>query len=138
MQSPAPIEETLDLYTRNGIIKRGELKLAIATWRHSETFGFRDERGLVAVIGLGPMPAEGGETVLDLWFVCAPGVVRHLRELAKIARLTLAKASDTTGLRIQASVRKGYVPGRKLARLAGLEPAGERGAFEIYAWRSTP
>jgi len=136
LETPAPVAETIELYTRNGIIKRIDLKLAIMTFWKSDTFGFVDDKGLVAVIGLGPMPAENGETIMDLWFVCAPRVREHLREIARIARLTLAKASETTGMRIRASVRKGHLPGRKLARLAKLEPAGEIGGFEIFEWRT--
>jgi hypothetical protein len=138
IETPSPIAETMQLYTRAGIGKPLEIKSAIFQLYKSESFGFFDGEQLVAAIGFYPLSSTIEETLFELWFVCRPDIGKRLLPLRRAAHLTLAKVAESGGVRIRARVREGHAPGLRLARMIELTPVGAENGFEIFEWAKGP
>ncbi len=135
--TPAPVIDVIDLYARHGVLRRLALKVAMVQVFKSETFAFYRADGLcLAVIGFCPIEGAGGEDEFELWFVTRPEIEPSLVRFIRIARLTLRKVADTTGLRILAIVRQGHRPGQRLAKMVGLKRADILDGVEFWSWRS--
>jgi len=134
--SPAPMVETMALHRQDLRMRRLTAKVLILQLHKSETFGLVDETGrLLATIGFLPLvPERDGEDLLELWFLCAPELGRHILRLARLARLTFRRMSDSGEVRIRALVRAGHAPGRRLAALCGMVLEGDEGGLERWEW----
>lgn len=128
----APLADVVGLYAATLPMKSISARAAILQAARAENVGFYDGDRLIACALL--YQADDGS--FELLFACLPEADTYLTPIIRHARLTRARLADTAGIRIRARVRVGHAPGRRLALLCGLAPAGSDGGFEIYEWVS--
>lgn len=134
--APAPLVDTMALHRRDLRMRRLTAKVLILQLHKSETFGLVDEGGrLFAAVGFLPLvPEREGETLFELWFLCAPELSRHILQLVRLARLIFRRMAESGDVRIRALVRAGHSPGRRLAVLCGMTMSGDEAGFERWEW----
>jgi hypothetical protein len=136
---PVPLDELIVLLAPARALKPGYGSLlsraAILQGARSETIGFYLDGRLIAAITLYPLdPERPREDLREASFACLPEASAHMTGVIRHARLIRLRLAEHADVRIRATVLKGHEPGRRIARLIGLRPAGETGAFELWEW----
>lgn len=137
--NPAPLPELLALFAVMMPPKLIVMQAAILQGARSETIGFMDGDRLVAAAMLYPLDAERpGERLVELAFICLPEISQHLIPLIHHAHLTRAALAQSGLVRVRAHVRADHLPGKRLARLCGMDLVGRFGAFDRFEFEGAP
>lgn len=137
--TPAPMVEILDLYADQTPMKPINAAAARLQAARSESFGLYAGDHLVAAALLYPLrPERPGERLVELAFVCRPGLARHTLSLIRHAHLTRARLVQSGPVRVRAHVHSDHLPGKRLARLCRMELVGRFGIFERYEAEGSP
>lgn len=137
--SPAPIGEAMALYLDLMAPKPVNVRTAMLQLARSRREGFYAGGELIAVASYYPLPDETpGEALFELAFVCRPALARHLVSFIHLAHLTPRRLTNDGPVRVRALVRRGHLPGSRLARLCGMTMAGVTGGFERWEFAGAP
>jgi hypothetical protein len=83
-------------------------------------WGFAPPGGrLVAAGGLVPRPAPPGERLIEAWFACWPEAAPAMLGILRLSHLTLRRHCEDAPATVQAFIRKGWRPGRRIAAALG-------------------
>ncbi|SEK37064.1 hypothetical protein SAMN04515666_101345 [Bosea lupini] len=91
-----------------------------------QVFGFpcfgivRDDGVTVAAGGFVPRPERTpGEALSEAWFACRPDAAAHMLGIIRLTHLTLRRHCEDGPATVQAFVREGWRPGRRIAAALG-------------------
>lgn len=91
-----------------------------------QVFGFpcwsfvREDGLTVGAGGLIPRPSEEpGRRLVEAWFVCRPEAAPLMRGIIRLSGLTIRRHCDDGPASVQAYVREGWRPGRRIAAALG-------------------
>lgn len=112
--------------------------LAVQALR-SDMSAIEDAQGLAAVIGFYPLGVTPeGEAAFELWSMSRPGLgLGVVRFIVRLARVTMDSLAHAAPVAIVSRTEAGWIPGRKLHALIGMEPVNfDDAGFETFLWRS--
>jgi hypothetical protein len=131
--APADIGEAMALYLDLVPQKPVNVRTAMLQLVRSRRDGFYAGGELIAVASYYPLPPEtAGERLFELAFVCRPALARHLVSFMHLAHLTPRRLANDGPVRVRAHVRRGHLPGARLARLCRMTFTGVVGGFERW------
>lgn len=147
--TPAPMVEIIDLYAEQTPMKPINAAAARLQAAQSESFALYAGDDLLAAALLYPLRPERwfsidgceqpvAERLVELAFVCRPDLARHTLSLIRHAHLTRARLVQSGPVRVRAHVHSDHSPGKRLARLCGMELVGRFGIFERYEAEGSP
>lgn len=134
-RQPAPLDGTIRLMFPKGNAPRKLLQAALLQVTAHESYGFSVGDDLICAFGFWPVGDDDGVPVHEFWLAIGQLAVPHLKALARLSRLALARLTQVEPVVVRALVRQGHAPGGRLARLAGLAFAGIVDGFEIWEIR---
>ena len=115
--SPAPFSAAFDLAGARRFARRA----MTAQLRRGQSMALTADGRTIALAMLWPWTPTRTELALAI----SPEAAPHMRELVKIARVTLQGLTDA-GIVVFSRVEPGADKGRRMARLIGMRPLGAR------------